>query len=193
MIETGVVNGRFQVVHLKHIEYIMAAKMRCNKLFIGITNPDSMHTRETVHDIGRSERSANPLTYMERYEMLRRAMREFNIPENQYDIIPFPVNCSEYLLQYAPREAVYYMGMYDAWDEEKLKILRSLGLDTEILWRKPLEEKAITGADIRNRIATGQEWAHLVPKSVYSYLVEQELDKRIKRLEMMRIEEKMEI
>ena len=28
MIETGVVNGRFQVLHLKHMEYILAAKMR---------------------------------------------------------------------------------------------------------------------------------------------------------------------
>ena len=31
MIETGVINGRFQVLHLKHMEYILAAKMRCNK------------------------------------------------------------------------------------------------------------------------------------------------------------------
>ena len=44
MIETGVINGRFQVLHLKHMEYILAAKMRCNKLYIGISNPDNMHT-----------------------------------------------------------------------------------------------------------------------------------------------------
>ena len=44
MIETGVIHGRFQVLHLKHMEYILAAKMRCRKLYIGITNPDSMHT-----------------------------------------------------------------------------------------------------------------------------------------------------
>ena len=65
MIKTGVVHGRFQVMHLKHMEYIMAAKMRCSKLFIGITNPDSMHTRESANDISRAERSANPLTYFE--------------------------------------------------------------------------------------------------------------------------------
>ena len=38
MVEKGVVNARFQIPHLKHIEYILAAKMRCQKLYIGITN-----------------------------------------------------------------------------------------------------------------------------------------------------------
>mgnify|MGYP002650348910 CR=1 FL=1 len=59
MIETGVIHGRFQVLHLKHMEYILAAKMRCRKLYIGITNPDSMHTRDSVNDINRSAKSAN--------------------------------------------------------------------------------------------------------------------------------------
>ena len=190
MVETGVVHGRFQVMHLKHMEYVMAAKMRCNKLFIGLTNPDSMHTRETVNDVGRGERSANPLTYFERYEMIKAAMSDFNIPESQYDIIPFPISLPEYLLQYVPKNAVYYMGIYDAWDEEKYKILRSLGLETEILWRRPVEQKGVTSSWIRSCIATGQEWAHLVPRSVYRYLKDHELDKRIERLEMMRIEEK---
>ena len=37
---TGVVHGRFQVLHLKQMEYILAAKMRCQTLYIGITHPD---------------------------------------------------------------------------------------------------------------------------------------------------------
>jgi len=39
-------------------------------------------------------------------------------------------------------------------------------------------------------IATDQEWERYVPKSVYAYMKEHELDKKVKRLEMMRIEEK---
>lgn len=190
MIETGVVNGRFQVMHLKHMEYILAAKMRCNKLYIGLTNPDSMRTRDSVHDINRSEPSANPLSYFERYEMIRGAMREFNVPESQYDILPFPINCPEYLLQYLPKDGVHFLGLYDEWDEEKYKILQSLGVNIEILWRKPEEEKGVTSSWIRTCIATGQEWEHLVPKSVYRYLTETGLDKKIGWLEQMRIDEK---
>lgn len=192
MIKTGVVHGRFQVMHLKHMEYIMAAKMRCSKLFIGITNPDSMHTRESVNDTTRAERSANPLTYFERYEMIRAAMADFNIPEAQYDIIPFPISCPEYLLQYVPKDAVYYMSLYDAWDEEKYKILTDLGLQVEIFWKRAAEAKGVTASEVRSRITAGQEWSQLVPRSVYRYLTESGLDQRIRRLETMRIEEKME-
>ena len=71
MKDIGVVNGRFQVLNLKHMEYILAAKMRCQKLFIGLTNPDTLHTRDSVNDENRSAKSANPLTYYERYEMIR--------------------------------------------------------------------------------------------------------------------------
>ena len=190
MTEIGVVNGRFQILHLKHMEYILAAKMRCKKLFIGLTNPDSLHTRDSVNDENRSAKSANPLTYYERYEMIRGAMKEFNVPESEYDILPFPINCPEYLLQYVPNDAVYYMGVCDAWDEEKNKILRSLGLKTEILWRKKPEDKGITASWVRSCIATDHEWAHLVPKSVYRYLTEHDLDQRIKRLEKIRMDEK---
>lgn len=193
MVETGVVHGRFQVLHLKHMEYLLAAKMRCDKLFIGITRPDSLHTRDSVNDRNRDTKSANPLTYFERYEMIRGAMREFNVPESQYDIIPFPIECPDYLLQYIPKNAVYYMGLYDEWDEEKYKILRSLGLDVEVLWRKSLEEKGVTGTWVRSCIATGQEWSHMVPKSVCQYLTESGLDERIRRLEQMRIDEKANI
>ena len=190
MTEIGVVNGRFQVLHFKHMEYILAAKMRCKKLFIGLTNPDSLHTRDSVNDTNRSAKSANPLTYYERYEMIKGALREFNISEAEYDIIPFPINCPEYLLQYVPKDAVYYMGICDEWDEEKNKILRSLGLKTEILWRKKPEDKGLTASWVRSCIATDHEWAHLVPKSVYRYLTEHEFDQRIKRLEKIRMDEK---
>lgn len=190
MTKTGVVNGRFQVLHLKHMEYILAAKMRCEKLYIGITNPDSLHTRESVNDVNRSAKSANPLTYFERFELLRGAMEEFNVPREQYEIIPFPVNCPEYILQYAPKDAVYYLGLCDEWDEEKYKILRSLELEMEVLWRKSVEDRGVTASWIRSCIAADQEWSHLVPKSVYAYLKEHRLDERIKRLEQIRMDEK---
>ena len=59
-----------------------------------------------------------------------------------------------------------------------------------MLWRKTLAEKGVTASWIRSCIATDQEWTHLVPKSVSAYLTSHELDKRIKRLEQMRMAEK---
>ena len=37
---TGIVMEDFRCFTLKHMEHILAAKMRCDKLYIGITNPD---------------------------------------------------------------------------------------------------------------------------------------------------------
>lgn len=82
------------------------------------------------------------------------------------------------------------MGICDEWDEEKYKILRSLDLDIEILWRKEAKDKGITSSWIRSCIALDEEWAHLVPKSVYRYLTDNRLDERVKRLERIRIDEK---
>lgn len=46
MVETGIIHGRFQIFHLKHLEAILAAKMRCKRLFIGITQPDDLYAME---------------------------------------------------------------------------------------------------------------------------------------------------
>jgi len=193
MVNKGVVHGRFQVLHLKHMEYILAAKMRCEKLYIGITNPDMLHAKSSVYDINRGTKAGNPLSYRERCEMIRGALKEFGVPEEQYEIIPFPISYPEYITQYAPEDAVYYMGICDEWDREKYRILSELGLKIHVLWEKDIENKGITGSMIRKLIATDQDWAKYVPKSVYAYMKEQELDKRVKRLELMRIEEKMVI
>lgn len=191
MIETGVVNGRFQVLHLKHMEYILAAKMWCRKLYIGLTNPDGRMTGDSVNDQNRSTKAANPLTYFERYEMIKGAMQEFKVPEQEYDILPFPINFPEYIANYMPEDATYFMGLSDAWDEEKYKILRSLKLDLEVLWRREEKDRGVSASWVRSCIAMDEEWAHLVPKSVYKYLTETHLVDRIKHLEKIRIEEKM--
>jgi nicotinamide mononucleotide adenylyltransferase len=186
----GVVNARFQVLHLKHVEYLLAAKMRCKKLFIGITNPDDLHTRQSTLDLKRSTKAFNPLTYYERSQMIHLAMQEFNVPSEAYEIISFPINRPEYILQYAPKEATYYINIFDEWDEAKYQVLGSLGVKVEVLIKRELPDKGITGEWVRSLIANDMEWEHLVPKSVYAYLTKNYLDERIKRLEQIRTEEK---
>ena len=190
MIENGIVNARFQVLHLKHMKYILAAKMRCSKLYIGISNPDPLHTCGSANAEYRGTKAGNPLTYFERCEMIRKALAEFKVPENEYEIIPFPIDTPEYISHYTPKDGVHFLAICDEWDEEKYKRLKDHGCRIEVLWKKDKEEKDVTGSKVRNCIATDQPWTHLVPKSVYAYLTETELDKRVKRLELMRIEEK---
>ena len=180
---TGVVHGRFQVLHLKEMEYILAAKMRCRTLYIGITHPDiSAYPATSALDEHGTTRLDNPLTYIERYEMIRDALLEFGVKREEFEIIPFPVSSPDILTQYAPAGAVHYMSITSAWDEERYHLLEALHMNVEILWRKMREEKGITGTEIRGMIARGEEWQQHVPKSVAEYLAGHGIDQRIRHL-----------
>lgn len=74
------------------------------------------------------------------------------------------------------------MSICDGWGEDKYRTLTGLGLQVEVLWNRPLEEKGTTGTEVRHLIIEGRPWAHLVPKSVYRYITEHHLDERIIRL-----------
>lgn len=182
MIEVGVIQGRFQVLHLKHMEYILAAKMRCKKLFIGIIDADDLHVKRSLDIDNKVIKQANPLTYFERYEMLHDALLDFGVKREEFEIIPLPINRPEYVLQYAPKDAVYYMSICNEWGEAKQKILTDLGLETEVLWRKEPKDRGTTGKIVRTLIVEDGEWGHLVPKTVYEYVVKHKLDKRMKDL-----------
>ena len=183
MIEMGVIHGRFQVLHLKHMEYLLAAKMRCRTLYVGITHPDiSAYPATSPLDKHGRTKADNPLTYIERYEMIHDALLDFGVKREEFEIIPFPVSNPELLLQYAPADAVYYMSICSAWDEEKYQILCSLGLNVEVLWRRTEEEKGITGSELRGLIAREKEWKKYVPRTVAGYLEENGIDQRIRQL-----------
>lgn len=180
MIDTGIIYGRFQVLHLKHLEYILAAKMRCKKLFIGIAFPDDCCMEDGDNVDYRVRKSANPLTYLERYELIRDALSDFKVPRSDFEIVPFPIDRPEYLWQYVPQDATIFESICDEWTEKNQEIFEQTGFKTEILWKKAPEEKGITGTEIRQRILAGEKWNDLVPKSVYEYVLEHGIDNRIR-------------
>ena len=183
MTERGVVHGRFQGLHLKHMEYLLAAKMRCRLLYVGITHPDIFSCpAASPLDVHGTLVRDNPLAYIERYEMIRDSLLEFGVKREEFEIIPFPVDRPDVLAQYAPADAVYYMSICGEWDREKEKILSSLGLKTEILWERDPEEKGITGTELRALIAGDGSWRQYMPKAAAEYLTEHGLDERIKNL-----------
>ena len=183
MTERGVVHGRFQGLHLKHMEYLLAAKMRCRLLYVGITHPDIFACpAASPLDVHGTLVRDNPLAYIERYEMIRDSLLEFGVKREEFEIIPFPVDRPDVLAQYAPADAVYYMSICGEWDREKEKILSSLGLKTEILWERNAEEKGITGTELRALIAGDGSWRQYMSKAAAEYLTEHGLDERIKNL-----------
>jgi nicotinamide-nucleotide adenylyltransferase len=170
MTETGVVHGRFQVFHLDHLKYVLAAGQRCRHLVIGITNPDPTLTKNDAADPGRSSLEANPLTYFERYSIIRAVLFETGLDHAQFSIVPFPINFPDLYHFYVPLDARFYLTIYDDWGKRKLNMFQSLGLSVEVLWVKSPVEKGISAKEVRRRIAEGEAWEHLVPPAAASMI-----------------------
>jgi cytidyltransferase-like protein len=178
----GVIHGRFQLLHLGHIEYLLEGKSRCDFLYIGIANPDNILTKVEKTNENRSEIWANPFTYYERLHMIKDAMIENGINERDFAIVPFPINYPERLEHYVPLNGVFYVTIYDEWGEHKLKVLTDMGLKTEVMWRRDLNQRLTTGTEARKLIVEDKKWEHLVPVSVVNYIKENNLISRLKKV-----------
>lgn len=176
----GVIVGRFQPFHLHHLRYALAARKLCEHLVVGITNPDDSSTKVNHKDLNRSLKSNNPLNYFERMLVVRESLLASGLIENEFSIIPFPINKPEYIAQYTPEKAKYFLTIYDLWGEEKKKILESLGLNVEVLWNKDVSEKGINATEIRKNIVQGVRWEHDLISSAAQLMKSMQLDTKIK-------------
>jgi nicotinamide-nucleotide adenylyltransferase len=164
--ETGVIHGRFQVLHNDHLDYLLSGMVLCRHLVVGITNPDPVLTRDESVDPKRSSPDANPLTYFERYVMVRAVLEEAGIEASRFSVVPFPINRPELYKYYVPLDALFFLSIYDDWGRRKLEYLQSLGLATHVLRQVSPDRKGLSATDIRSRMARNQPWEELVPPAV---------------------------
>lgn len=177
----GVIHGRFQLLHLGHMEYLLRGMERCGHLVVGITNHDAEGNRcEDPVDPHRSHAEDNPFTYYERLCMIRDSLLEAGVDRSRFEIVPFPIEEPGKIGNYAPREGVYYLSIYDDWGRKKLEVLKGLGLLTEVLYERRPEEKLTSSSILRALIREGKPWEHLAPPAVVRYVREHGLEERVR-------------
>lgn len=182
-VKLGLVYGRFQVLHHGHMDYIIGSLKKCEHLIIGICNPESELTKFTEICPHRSKPSSNPLTYFERMECIKGALLEANVSQDKFDIVPFPINYPEKIFNYAPKNAKYFIPIFEPWGAENVRVFKEeLGLDVEVIIDGTLEDKRDNATNIREMIYNEEDWSKNVPNFVYKYIKEHEIDKRIKKL-----------
>jgi nicotinamide-nucleotide adenylyltransferase len=162
---TGVIHGRFQVLHNDHLAYLLAGKEECEHLVVGITNPDPGLTGSEEADPARSDPAANPLSFYERMLLVKCCLVDAGLREEDFSITPFPVNFPDLYWNYVPMEAVFFLTIYDDWGRRKLEYFRSLGLRTHVLWERAPESKGLSGARVRQAMIRNEPWEHMVPES----------------------------
>jgi nicotinamide mononucleotide adenylyltransferase len=181
--ELGVIHGRFQVLHNDHLRFLLAGKSLCRHLVVGITNPDPHLTREDPADQHRHSPLANPLTYWERYLMVRQTLKDAGVEAETFSIVPFPINLPELYRYYVPLDAVFFLSIYDDWSRKKLATFRSLGLKTHILWEVPPEKKGISASTVRNLMLHDGPWEKMLPAGVVRLMKEWDIPGRLKNLQ----------
>jgi cytidyltransferase-like protein len=164
----GAVLGRFQPLHLGHLEYLVAAKSQCHRLVIGITNPDVFTMTFEPSNPIRSERAHNPFPYFVRHEMIERALCEEGWSRDSFAIVPANINDIAHVSVFLPprERTTVFVTIYDAWGEEKLTRLQAIGFDTRVLWRRKMSERLTTGGHVRDLMRNDGAWESLVPKGV---------------------------
>lgn len=164
LAELGVIHGRFQPLHIGHLEYLLAGKARCRHLIVGITNPDPAMIVEEATDDHRHLAEANPYTFYQRLRMVEGALVEAGVPRRDFSVVPFPHGQMDRLFFYAPRDALYFTSIYDAWGHTKLGRFEEAGLTVCNLWTR--RHKITSSSEIRGLIRQGLNWRTLVPRSV---------------------------
>jgi nicotinamide mononucleotide adenylyltransferase len=181
-VETGVIHGRFQVLHNDHLVYLLAGMKLCRRLVVGITNPDPFLTRDEDADPKRSDPAANPLTYFERYLMVRAVLEEAGIEPSRLSVVPFPINIPELYRYYVPLDALFFLSIYDEWGKRKLEYFRSLGLMTHVLRDVSEEQKGLSATEIRRRMACNEPWENLVPPAAADLLKRWNIPSRLREI-----------
>jgi len=179
-VKIGVVHGRLQPLHNDHMKYFLAGFERAEFMYVGITNPDPNLTSVDKADANRAKLMSNPCTYYERIEMLERSLVEAGANRDKFRIVPFPINFPDLLKHYTPEHATYFMTIYDPWGDRKQELMESVGLKVEVLWKRSEAEKGINATVIRDKIAKGEDWEHLVPPATAAVIREFGIDERIR-------------
>ncbi len=157
----GCVHGRFQPFHDGHLEYVLRAWQRCERLVVGITAADSAAVRKEDSSPHRHEPASNPFTYFERLQMIRDTLLAEGLKARDFTIVPFPIQDPGLIGHYVPKGIKHFIRVYSRWEEEKVRRLRDEGFPIEVL--DPEEEKKITGTEVRRLMREGLPWEHLAP------------------------------
>jgi nicotinamide-nucleotide adenylyltransferase len=114
--------------------------------------------------------------------MVRAVLAESGVSDRDLSVVPFPINLPERYRSYVPLDATFFLTIYDEWGRRKRELFESMGLAVEVLWDRPQEEKGISGEEIRERMARGEAWEHMVPPAAQRLLHAWDIPTRIRKL-----------
>ncbi len=167
----ALVVGRFQPLHYGHLHVFRYALSKADELVIAIGSSQFCCVPR------------NPLSVDERMEMLVRALRRegFPLADIMLSSVPDTESPDEdwgsLVLDRVPRVDIAFSN-----DPETIKDLRKVGLEVENI--PFLKRDLYAATKIRELMLRGDpSWKELVPPSVLEFLLEIDMEKRVREIE----------
>jgi cytidyltransferase-like protein len=167
MTALACVTGRFQPVHVQHVELFEIALREADHLIVAVTNPDHTARHEEPTSDHRHTDGANPFVYFERLRLLEAALAGAGLA-GRASVVPFDLTRPQVWPEYVPLRARQFVRVYDAWEREKADRLAAAGYAVTVLDGDP--GARISASDIRAALATGEAWADRVPAATVPLL-----------------------
>ena len=167
MTTLACVTGRFQPVHVQHVELFEIALRDADRLVVAVTNPDHTARHAEPTSQHRHTAGANPFSYFERLRLLEAALDGAGIRERA-SVVPFDLTRPRVWPEYVPLAARQFVRVYDAWEQEKADRLAAAGYPVTVLDGDPARRLAATA--VRTALADGHGWECLVPPATVELL-----------------------
>jgi nicotinamide mononucleotide adenylyltransferase len=181
IIPVGSVHGRFQPFHNEHLEYVVAAKKKCEYLWIGITKYDITPSEFTPLGRARERPENNPFTYFERVNIIMESLNAAGVEKASFGFVPFPIDTPQRLPEFMPVSVPCFTTVCEEWNQEKIRILRGYGYTVIVLWERT--KKLVTGGAIREDIISGGlSWRSMVPSATAKAIERLNLRDRLVKL-----------
>jgi len=170
-VKRALIIGRFQPLHLGHMNVIEEAAREYDEIIIGIGSSQESHTLK------------NPFTAGERIMMIKNSLDELNNTRNNklnYLIIPIPdIHNNSIWVAHVCSLVPEFNVVYSRNNLVK-RLFREAGFTVkeQELYDRGKHE----GTEIRRKIAEGKKWENLVPKAVYDVITEISGAERIKEI-----------
>lgn len=163
-MQSACVTGRFQPVHVQHVELFLRALDDAERLIVAITNPtvDSYATQDPA--LHRNRADANPFDVATRTALLEAAFDDAGIAEVT-SIVTFDIFAPDTWAAVVPLDVTQVVRVYSPWEAEKVVRFRAAGYPTRVLTGESAGK--VTASDIRASLFSGgDDWRDWVTPRV---------------------------
>lgn len=164
MMRVACVTGRFQPVHVQHVDLFWRALDDADRLIVAITNPTVDSYAQEDQTLHRNRQDANPFDVAFRTELVEAALDDAGI-RDVTTIVTFDIFAPDTWARIVPLDVTQVVRVYSPWEHEKVVRFRAAGYPVKELVGD--NDNKITASTIRASLFGGQDdWRESVTPSV---------------------------